>query len=141
MPHGFIYFSLLMKYDYMTYSKIAMSPVSFDVVVSIFKVPYNSMVDERRMFVWIPQDKFEEIGEKEILQRVYSKFWSFLAEDKPDMWKLISVKDIIPELDDNIEHVMKCQKMLAEAASESDEDDESEASETSDDQTTEHKEV
>ena len=142
MPHGFISLLLLMEYDYLITHKISLSPVSFHVIVCIFRVPYNEIIQDRQLEARIPSDKFNEIGQEELLKRLYQVFWNDMADPSLDnKYHLIPASLIIPELENDLERVVKCKEMMSQAASESDEDDESEASETSDDQTTEHKEV
>lgn len=131
-----------MEYDYLITHKISLSPVSFHVIVCIFRVPYNEIIQDRQLEARIPSDKFNEIWQEELLKRLYQVFWNDMADPSLDnKYHLIPASLIIPELENDLERVVKCKEMMSQAASESDEDDESEASETSDDQTTEHKEV
>ena len=61
MPPGFISLLLLMEYDYKIMHKCGLSPVSFDVVVTIFRIPYNSIVQDQQVQVRVPSDKFDEL--------------------------------------------------------------------------------
>ena len=50
-----------MEYDYFITSRVANSPVSFDVVVSIFRVPHNAIIADRQTEVRVPANTFEEL--------------------------------------------------------------------------------
>ena len=140
MPHGFISLLLLMEYDYLITHKISLSPVSFHVIVCIFRVPYNEIIQDRQLEARIPSDKFNEIGQEELLKRLYQVFWNDMADPSLDnKYHLIPASLIIPELENDLERVVKCKEMMSRAASESEDEDENKEGSDGSESTTETK--
>lgn len=129
-----------MNHDFLIVSRVIPSLVSFNTIVCIFRVPHNSIVADRQVEVWVPKEKFDELGKEEVLKRLYKVFWEYLSDPEQDGKScLIPVSTIIPELENNIELVMRFKAIAAGAASESEEDENNDATETSDVPTTEEK--